>query len=145
MKNSILSYKQVLTSFIKVLQKNGIKESSELILKDTLSIIKKSTKKSPFLSIIEAFEKAKPFCEIKSVRISGTNYKVPVEIKPERQKILVFKWIILNAVKRSGFTLKNNLAKEFLDTCNLTSKTIKMCDDFHKTAESNKIYIQFRN
>jgi small subunit ribosomal protein S7 len=140
-----ITYKNILSSFIKVLQKNGIKESSELVLKDVFSIIKKTTKKSPFILFRDALEKAKPFCEIKSIRISGTNYKVPVEIKPERQKTLVFKWIILNTLKKSDLTLRINLAKEFIDTANLVSKTIKMCDDFHKTAESNKIYIQFRN
>ena len=81
------TYKNILSSFIRVLQKNGIKESSELVLKDVFSIIKKTTKKSPFLLFRDALDKAKPFCEIKSIRISGTNYKVPVEIKPIPKRI----------------------------------------------------------
>jgi len=63
----------------------------------------------------------------------------------DRQKTLVFRWIILNSIKKSELSLSLNLAKEIIDTCDFNSKTIKMCDDFHKTAESNKIYIQSRN
>jgi small subunit ribosomal protein S7 len=127
------------------LQKNGSKETSELIFKTVLSIVKKKSKKEPFIFFKEVIDKSKPFCEVKSIRISGTNYKVPVEIKSGRQRILAFKWIMLNSFKKLDLPLSQSLAKELIDTYNLTSKTIKMCDDFHKTAESNKIYMQFRN
>nr|YP_010577911.1 ribosomal protein S7 [Cryptomonas pyrenoidifera]UZP15131.1 ribosomal protein S7 [Cryptomonas pyrenoidifera] len=145
-KNSNNNYfKYIITSFIKVLQKTYSKESSEIILKNSFSYLKKSTKKEPLYIFKDAFNKSKPFCEVKSIRISGTNYKVPVEVDSYRQKTLVFKWIISNSIKRSDFCLSINLAKEILDTCDLNSKTIKMCDDFHKIAESNKVYIQSRN
>ena len=134
-----------MVSFIKTLQKNGSKESSELIFKSMLCVLKKKSKKEPLIFFKEVINKSKPFCEVKSIRISGTNYKVPIEIKSGRQKILALKWIILNSSKKIELPLSNSLAKEFIDTYNLTSKTIKMCDDFHKIAESNKIYIQFRN
>jgi small subunit ribosomal protein S7 len=132
-------------SFVRTLQKNGCKESSELIFKNMLSILKKKSKKEPLIFFKEVINKSKPFCEVKSIRISGTNYKVPVEIKSARQKILALKWIMLNSSKKLELPLSQSLAKEFIDTYNLTSKTIKMCDDFHKIAESNKIYMQFRN
>ena len=132
-------------SFIKTIQKHGSKESSELIFKNMLCLLKKKSKKEPLIFFKEVINKSKPFCEVKSIRISGTNYKVPIEIKSGRQKILALKWIILNSSKKLELPLSNSLAKEFIDTYNLTSKTIKMCDDFHKIAESNKIYIQFRN
>jgi len=145
-KNNYKNYfKYILISFVKVLQKAYSKESSELILKDAFSFLKKSTKKEPLSLFKDALDKSKPFCEVKSIRISGTNYKVPIEIDSDRQRTLVFKWIISNSVKRSDFCLSVNLAKEILDTCDLNSKTIKMCDDFHKVAESNKVYIQSRN
>ena len=139
------NFKYFIISFIKTLQKNGYKESSELIFKDMLSIIKKKSKKEPLVFFRDVINKSKPFCEVKSIRISGTNYKVPVEIKSGRQKILALKWLVLNSSKKLELPLSNSLAKEFIDTNNLTSKTIKMCDDFHKIAESNKIYMQFRN
>lgn len=136
--------KYIITAFIKVLQNTYSKESSEIIFKDTLSYLKKNSKKEPLYFFKDAFNKSKPFCEVKSIRISGTNYKVPVEVNLYRQKTLVFKWIITNSIKRPDFCLSINLAKEILDTCDLNSKTIKTCDDFHKVAESNKVYIQSR-
>ena len=137
--------KYILISFIKTLQKSGRKELSELTLKNTFSILKKLNKLNPLLIFKEVIYRSKPFCEVKSIRISGTNYKVPVEIKLKRQISLVFKWLIMNALNKSDLSFTLNLAKELIDTYNLNSKTIKMCDDFHKMAESNKIYVQFRN
>jgi len=89
----------MLTSFVKVLQKTYSKESSELILKDTFSFLKKNAKKEPLYFFKDALNKSKPFCEVKSIRISGTNYKVPVEIDSDRQRTLVFKWIVSNSIK----------------------------------------------
>ena len=137
--------KYILISFIKILQKNGKKELSELTLKNTFSILKKLNKLNPLVIFKEAIYRSKPFCEVKSIRISGTNYKVPIEIKLKRQTSLVFKWLIINALNKSDLPLAFTLAKEVIDTYNLNSKTIKMCDDFHKMAESNKIYVQFRS
>lgn len=141
----IFNFKYIVISFVKTLQKNGLKESSELVFKNMLSILKKKSKKEPLIFFRDVLNKSKPFCEVKSIRISGTSYKVPVEIRSERQKILALKWILLNSSKKLELPLSNSLAKEIFDTYNLNSKTIKMCDDFHKIAESNKIYMQFRN
>ena len=77
--------KYILISFIKILQKNGKKELSELTLKNTFSILKKLNKLNPLVIFKEAIYRSKPFCEVKSIRISGTNYKVPIEIKLKRQ------------------------------------------------------------
>jgi len=142
---NFFNFKYIMVSFVRTLQKNGSKESSELIFKSMLSILKKKSKKEPLVFFKEVINRSKPFCEVKSIRISGTNYKVPIEIKSGRQKILALKWIISNSSKKLDVPLSQSLAKEFIDTYNLTSKTIKMCDDFHKIAESNKIYMQFRN
>jgi len=139
------NFKYTMVCFVKTLQKSGSKESSELIFKNMLSILKKKFKKEPLVFFKEVINKSKPFCEVKSIRISGTNYKVPIEIKSGRQKILALKWIISNSSKKLEMPLSQSLAREFIDTYNLTSKTIRMCDEFHKIAESNKIYMQFRN
>lgn len=143
--NNLLNLRYTIVSFIKVLQKNGLKEQSELVFRHTLCILKKEFKKEPLILLKEIINKSKPFCEIKSIRISGNNYKVPVEIKSIRQKVVALKWIISNSCKRLDLSLPQSLAKELIDTHKLISKTIKMCDEFHKTAESNKVYMQFRN
>lgn len=137
--------KNIVSLFIKVIQKKGNKEPNEKMLKNVFSYIKKVNKKNPLFVFLNALERSKPFCEIKSLKISGSNYKIPVEIKSERQKTLVLKWVFLNSLKRSDFLFKTNLSKEIIDTFNVISKTIKTCDEFHKMAESNKVFIQFRN
>lgn len=142
---NFFNFKYVIVSFVRALQRNGLKEPSELIFKSMLSTLKKKSKKEPLIFFKEVVNKSKPFCEVKSIRISGINYKVPVEIKSGRQKILALKWIISNSSRKLDVPLSCSLTKEFIDTYNLTSKTIKMCDDFHRIAESNKIYMQFRN
>lgn len=141
--NNSFNSKYVIISFVKNLQKDGMKESSELVFRSMLSILKKKIKKKPLFFFRQIIDKSKPFCEIRSVRISGTNYKIPIEIKPLRQKVLLLKWIILNSF-RIKMPLSDSLVKELIDTYNLVSVTVKMCDELHRTAESNKIYIQFR-
>ena len=136
--------KYITRSFISILQKRGLKELSENILRNTLSHIKKTTKKKPLYILLSALKNAKPFCEVKSLRISGTNYKIPTEIKTDRQKTLVLRWVIRNSFNRAESNIKTSIAKEIIDTYNLSSKTIKTCDEFHKIAESNKIFVQIR-
>jgi len=100
---NFFNFKYNIALFVRTLQKNGSKETSELIFKTVLSIVKKKSKKEPFIFFKEVIDKSKPFCEVKSIRISGTNYKVPVEIKSGRQRILAFKWIMLNSFKKLDF------------------------------------------
>ncbi len=105
------NFKYTMVSFVRTLQKNGSKESSELIFKSMLSALKKKSKKEPLVFFKEVINKSKPFCEVKSIRISGTNYKVPVEIKLGRQRILALKWIISNSSKKLDIPLSNSLTK----------------------------------
>ena len=117
--------KNIISLFIKVIQKKGNKEINEKTLRGAFSYIKKINKKNPLFIFLNALEKCKPFCEIKSLKISGSNYKIPVEIKSERQKTFVLKWILLNSFKKSDSLFKINLSKEIIDTFNVISKTIK--------------------
>jgi small subunit ribosomal protein S7 len=142
---SYLSYKHIIFSFIKILQKKGQKDLSEITLRHSLCLIKKNVRTKPFLVITKALKKIKPFCQIKSIKISGTNYRLPIEIKPEKQKSIALKWLLSTCFKNSSFLLSNNLHKEFINIINCSSKTIKFSDDFHKIAEANKIYINYRH
>lgn len=93
----------------------------------------------------ESFYKTKPFCEIKNIRISGTNYKLPVEIKPEKQKSIFFRWLLMNNTNlSSAVILSSNLSKEIAYASNNSSKIIKLCDNFHKLSETNKMYLDYR-
>lgn len=141
---SLLPYKYIIFSFIKLVQKKGNKEISELAFSYCLSSIKKFEKKKPFLLLGKSLYISKPFCEIKSVKIAGVNYKLPVEIKPERQKSILFRWLSISCLKSSIHTSSNNLAKEIINGLNYSSRTIKLSDNFNKIAELNKIYISYR-
>ena len=91
-----------------------------------------------------SLEEAKPYSELKSIKISGTNYKIPVEIKSKRQQNLFLKWLTLNSSTNSYLNIELGIAKEILNTSTFTSKTVKQRNELHKTAESNKIYMQYK-
>jgi ribosomal protein S7 len=136
--------KHKIISLIKILQKKGKKEFSELIVFNVFRFVKKTSSLCPFIFFVESLNKAKPYAEIKLIRISGTNYKVPVEINFKRQKNLVLKWLIVNAFRNEDSCIELNLMKEILNTCNLASNTTKQLNDVHKIAELNRIYMQYR-
>jgi len=143
LKNVVLS-KNLVLSFNKNLQKNGAKELSELIIRNLFCLLKKANKVNPFLLFKDALEKTKFYSEIKSIRVFGILYKVPVELKPKRQRNLILKTIILNALTKNNSSLDACLMKEIVNCYNLTSYSIRMCDELHKAAELNKIYILYR-
>jgi ribosomal protein S7 len=141
---NFISYKYILTLFIKTFQKNGEKHTIEVLFKNVFSIIKKDLKINPYITLQDSIEKSKPLCEVKSIKISGSNHKIPVEIDFYRQKSLICRWILLNGLKNSKI-LSLGLAEEIINTSKLTSKTIKLCDDFHSVAESNMVFIKLKS
>ena len=136
-----MCFKYTLISFVKILQKKGLKELAELTIKESLSILKKDIKKHPIIIFVLSLTKLKPFCQIKSIKISGNIYKIPVEITKNKQQTIILKWIIFNVLQNSKLSLKKKITKEIIDSLYSISKTTKMCDDFHKIAESNKLNI----
>jgi small subunit ribosomal protein S7 len=114
-------------------------------MKHSLAILKKIKKTNPISVIAFSVEIVKPFCEIKSLKIGGSNYKVPTEIHPVRQRVLAIKFIVSNSNKRNEKFASYRVAMEIFDTFSLSSQSIKKCDDVHKIAEANKVYIQYRN
>ena len=135
----------IVLNFLKFYLANGNKEVSENIMKHSLAILKKIKKKNPISVISSSVEIVKPFCEIKSLKIVGSNYKVPTEIHPVRQRVLAIKFIVSNSNKRNEKFASYRIAMEIFDTFSLSSQSIKKCDDVHKIAEANKVYIQYRN
>jgi len=142
--NNIVLSKNLVLSFNKILQENGAKELSELIIRDLFCFLKKASKTNPFLLFIDALEKTKFYSEMKSIRISGILYKVPIEIKPKRQRNMILKTIVLNALKKDNLSINVCLMKEIVSCCDFTSHSIKTCDESHKVAELNKIFILYR-
>ena len=96
-----MCFKYTLISFVKILQKKGLKELAELTIKESLSILKKDIKKHPLIIFVLSLTKLKPFCQIKSIKISGNIYKIPVEITKNKQQTIILKWIIFNVLQNS--------------------------------------------
>jgi small subunit ribosomal protein S7 len=140
----ITKKKYLILKYLKLALKNGKKTNIEKFFFLGLSIVKKHKKIHPLEILIDCIEKTKPFCEIKSIKIKGTLQRVPIQIKQIKQKSLILRWLIMNTFFRNEFSLAERFAKEFLDTVSLSSQTIKMRDQFHKAAEANKMFSQFK-
>ena len=137
--------KRLILNYLKILLWEGKQEKAENVLKLSFALIKQLQSKNPLIVLLDCVKKAQPFCEVKSLRIKGNVHRVPVEIKHERQKSLVFRWLLTNASTRSEHTFVESLSKEIIETTALQSKTIKTCDEMHKIAEVNKIFTQLKN
>ena len=142
--NLLNKKKFIILKYLKLAIKNGKKETNEKLVKLSFSLIKTVKKKSGLIILLEAIQKATPFCEVKSLKIKGGIQRIPVEMKQKRQKRLVLNWLLVNTFTRIEKTLVERLAKELLETILLQSKTIKMCDDLHKIVEANKTFTQFK-
>ena len=135
----------IILNFLKLYLTKGNKQLAENIIRQSFSILKKIKKTNPISLISSTVEIVKPFCEIKSLKIGGSNYKVPTEIHPVRQKVLAIRFLVTNSIKRNEKRAARCIAMEIFDTFSLSSQSIKNCDDVHKIAEANKVYIQYRN
>lgn len=136
---------QTLTQFVNTVMRNGKKSIAEGIVYGALDIIQK---KQPGDTPIEVFNKAldnaKPMLQVKSRRVGGATYQVPVEIAPRTRQALAFRWIIEFSKKRGEKTMKERLAAELLDCYNKQGATMKRREDTHKMAEANRAFAHFR-
>lgn len=130
--------------FIKHLMKQGKKSIAENILYRSLDIIKDKSGKDPLPVFKRALDNVKPLLEVKSRRVGGSNYQIPVEIRPERRSSLAMRWIIESSVGRSGKTMFEKLAYEIIDASNNIGGAIKKKEDIHRMAEANKAFAHYR-
>ena len=134
----------VVTKFVNVLMERGKKATAERILYSALEIVAKKTGELP----LEAFEKAlsniKPAVEVKSRRVGGATYQVPVEVPQNRRQSLAMRWLKTYAASRGERTMRDKLAGEILDAMNFRGASVKKKDDIHKMAEANKAFAHFR-
>jgi len=140
-KISFFSYKKIISFFIKILQFNCNKAKSEIVLYHLLNLLKKKLNLNPFYILITVFETIKPFCEIKNLTIFGIIYKIPVEIKFNRQKFLLLKWLLIFSKNKVDFNISYHISNEIVNLYKNTGLTFKKCQEFNKINELNKIYI----
>ncbi len=138
-------YKSKLVSrFINCLMKDGKRSLAESILYDAFAIIEGRSKEPPLKIFERAMQNAKPIIEVKSRRVGGSTYQVPVEVRATRQAALGIRWLVSFARKRSEKSMSEKLAAELIDTANQRGTTIKKREDTHRMAEANKAFAHYR-
>ncbi len=135
---------RLITKFINCMMLKGKKGVSETIFYKAMDILQERIKKDPIEIFTQALENVKPVVEVKSRRVGGATYQVPVEIRPERRQALGLRWIIQNARNRSEKTMYQRLAAELMDAYNNTGASIKKKEDTHKMAEANKAFAHYK-
>ncbi len=135
---------KIVTKLINRIMIGGKKGTAQKILYDAFEIVNKKTGRDAMEVFMEAYENIKPQLEIRSRRIGGGNYQVPVEVREERQQALALRWLVQYAKNRSGKGMAENLADEIIDAAAGTGGAVKKREDTHKMAEANKAYAHFR-
>jgi small subunit ribosomal protein S7 len=135
---------QLVTKFVNVIMLDGKKSVAERILYDALEAIRQRTSDDPMKVFKKAVENVKPAVEVKSRRVGGSTYQVPVEVRPSRRLALSMRWIIQNAKRRPERTMRQKLAGELLDAAENRGSAIKKKEDTHRMADANKAYAHYR-
>lgn len=135
---------KVVAKFVNVLMRKGKKSTAEAILYRALDRIHEKTSNDPVAIFKKAVENVKPALEVKSRRVGGASYQVPVEIKQQRRLSLAFRWLRLYAAQRPEKSMVEKLAGEILDASNNTGAAVKKREDTHRMAEANKAFAHYR-
>ena len=135
---------KVVTKLINQIMLDGKKAIAQGIVYGAFDKIKEKLGVDPLDYFMEALENLKPLVETKARRVGGSNYQVPIEIKPERQQTLAIRWLVNATRKRSERDTDNKLAAEIIDAHNSTGGAYKKKDDVQRMAESNKAFAHFR-
>ncbi|MBC8258482.1 MAG: 30S ribosomal protein S7 [SAR324 cluster bacterium] len=148
-KRSILpdpKFKDLLVSkFINSLMKHGKKSIAERIFYGALDeVAENESEMSPLETFKAAIENVMPSVEVKSRRVGGSTYQVPMEVRHSRSQSLAIRWLIENANSRSGLSMRTKLAAEIMDASNSKGSAIKKKEDTHKMAEANKAFAHYR-
>jgi small subunit ribosomal protein S7 len=138
-------YRSVLvTQFVNKVLVRGKRSTAERIVYGALDVIKDKTGSEPVATLKRAMDNVKPQLEVKSRRVGGATYQVPIEVKPRRASTLAIRWLVGYSRQRREKTMAERLANELLDASNSTGSSVKRKDDVHKMAESNKAFAHYR-
>ena len=135
---------KVVTKLINRIMLDGKKGVAEKILYEAFDIIKEKTGQEPVSVFEKALENIKPQLEVKSKRVGGSNYQVPVEVSETRSQTLGLRWLVNFTRLRGGKSMAENLASEIIDASNGTGNAVKKREDTHRMAEANKAFAHYR-
>ena len=134
----------VVTKLVNQIMLDGKKGIAQGIVYDAFNKMQQKTGQDAMEVFNQALANVMPVLEVKARRVGGSNYQVPIEIRPERRQTLAIRWIVLNARKRSEREMSDKLANELLDAMNNTGGSVKKKDDTHRMAEANKAFAHYR-
>ena len=135
----------LVTKFINTVMSHGKRSTAERIFYKSFDIIKEKTGDDPLKVFKKAIDNVKPSLEVKSRRVGGSNYQVPVEVNPTRRLSLSIRWLVSYARSRGdGKTMQEKLANELLDAANLRGGAVKKREDTHRMAEANRAFSHYR-
>ncbi len=134
----------VLTKFMNNLMHHGKKSVAENIVYGAMERVEQKVKRAPIEIFHEALDNIKPSVEVRSRRVGGATYQVPVEVRPERREALAIRWLIKASRARNEHTMEERLAGELLDASNSRGTAVKKREDTHKMADANKAFSHYR-
>ena len=135
---------KLVTRLVNNVMYDGKKGVAQKIVYGAFEIIAEKTGKDALEAFQEAMENIMPVLEVKARRVGGSNYQVPIEVRPERRTTLGLRWLVTIARNRGEHTMQDRLAKEILDAANNTGAAVKKREDTHKMAEANRAFAHFR-
>ena len=135
---------KLVTKLINQIMQDGKNGTAQKILYNAFDMIKEKTNQDPMEVFEKAMENIKPALEVKSRRVGGANYQVPIEVKPARSQALALRWLVNYSRLRGGHTMAENLANEIIDASNGVGAAVKKREDTHKMAEANKAFAHYR-
>lgn len=133
----------LLARFINYIMKDGKRTVAVKVVYDALDMVKEKTQKDPIEAFEDAFNKVAPVLEVKSKRIGGATYQVPIEVRGDRRMQLAFRWLIGAAQEKKGKPMSVKLAEEIIDIINGTGSSMKKREDVQKMAEANRAFAHF--
>lgn len=137
-------HSQILAKFMNHVMVSGKKSLSERIVYGALDICEERKKSDPLEMFEKALDSIRPMVEVKSRRVGGATYQVPVEVRPSRRTALAMRWLVDAARKRGEKSMRERLAGEIMDACEGKGAAMKKREDVHRMAESNKAFSHFR-
>ena len=134
----------LVTQLINKILLSGKKSGSELIVYKSLEIISERTANDPVITLKKAVENVRPLLEVKSRRVGGATYQVPVEVRPQRGTTLALRWMVNFSRQRREHSMAERLTAEIMDASNGQGSSVKRREDMHKMAEANKAFAHYR-
>jgi small subunit ribosomal protein S7 len=130
--------------FMNIIMHAGKKSTAEQIVYGAFEIIETKTRNDPMAMFRRALENARPRIEVKSRRVGGATYQVPIEVRPERATSLAMRWLVQYARSRDGKSMRDKLANEIIDAANERGETVRKREETHRMADANKAFAHYR-